>query len=443
MKKVIVLASLAEIICAMKPIVPTIDEKIKKESEQVVASDPYQEAHRLYANAETEGDFKKVAEEYNKEHKQSTEEQRAMAQTNRGEALLALGYIQQGFKDREARLRFPLHARTIVSCEFPIVRKPLSQVKDIQGKIIAVYCNEGGVGDQAQFARWLPALKRMGAKIHAIVASLKVKEFLANNCRRCVDEVIVHKSGYGPYPGVFDCDVHIMSLPCFVSEKGLIPTTFDTIPQEPWIDAEVSRRKFWLTQIGKKPKSLHVAYSCMASKMQPGVYNQRMLERDVPQDALEKILREVPNTTLYCIQGPGTKTGPDVINIAEYEAIEGEPFFGHTIALLSAIEESGMGLVVLNDSAPANIAAGIGRPGKKAGVPGYIMLGSKVDWRNCVYNDKTPSPFLASLQRLKQTKNGDWSIPLQELSKDLKKLALHVYQGKKISEASKALVEQQ
>lgn len=391
----------------------------------VIVVDPYQSAHALFAVASTKEDYDAVIMAYNEAQKAAFENEIAIATTNKGEARLAVGDVVGGFTDRDARLNCPEDARLFKPGVFVALSNPLQTTsQNIQGSTVAVYCDEGGIGDIYFFCRYMKELKKRGAKVIGVATTPFVQKILNSLVENGIaDQSALFAGKRENFTGAhYDYDIHMMSLPACVSTEGLTASTLATIPQEPWLDATKARLELWQNKINAK-KGLHIAYCFAASKRPAGVY--RRLERDIEQGQLEGVLTTVPDVaTLYCIQGPGTKTTGEIVNIADEESRDSVPF-AHTIALLAALKDSKRGMFVGIDTGPTNAALAVG-------TPGLVLLPRVADWRwgvaktPVISDDQTPSVWAPSLRIIRQDKQGDWSVPLSKLKTALTETSVQV-----------------
>lgn len=163
---------------AMDTAKPDVKTAAEKTNSEVV--DPYATAHALFAAAATGQEYEAVIKAYDDDaaNKAANENQKAIATTNKGEARLANGDVVGGFADRDARLACPQDARLFKPGVFVEVSNSLSAQADIRGKKVAVYCDEGGIGDIYFFARFMKVIKKKGRPLSALQQLRLYKKYL-------------------------------------------------------------------------------------------------------------------------------------------------------------------------------------------------------------------------------------------------------------------------
>lgn len=265
-------------------------------------------------------------------------------------ALLALGEYEEGFRLFEARLDV---------ADFPTRRLNAPGVAEwrgqsLEGRSILVWL-EQGLGDQIQFARFLPVLRR-NARVGLACHSTLVPLFAP-----LVDEVFARDRPFAARG--YDFWALSMSLPHRLS------TTLDTVPAAPYLATPPAYREKWR---GKVPERVGVVW-------QANPHN--------PDGAL----RSLPSPDLF---DPIRK----VASVVDLQAPRGD--FADLAAILEEID-----LLISVDTAPAHLAGALGRPG-------WVLLAPVSDWR---WGEGGSTPWYPSLRLFR----GGWEEMIAAAARDL------------------------
>lgn len=362
--------------------------------------------------------------------------------TNYAEALLGAGNYGEGFEAFDSRLDIP-DARNNDVIRRNMLQNPWDG-SNPKGKKILVH-TEFGLGDTFLFARYLSALKNAGARV--IVAARPAEKAILGSCLY-IDKIVDTNPDVKAEHAE---DVFLMSLPRYLSKKGLTPTSLETIPygspeDGPYIPSNAPLNTLWKTivnSIAQQSTLLKIGIWWRASLMPGGQI--RMLQRDVPLNALAQFSK-IKEVQLFNLQGGGqhcpltqqefdslSKEEREKLNVDEHDIIpdgchvenvmkydlktakpipvpHDKPFvfdqehgaFADTLALAHQMD-----LIVSVDSSLPSLTAA-------AGLKTIYLLPKESDWRWLNPSYKT-SPWFPSAQLLWQHKQGDWTKPLEEL----------------------------
>lgn len=269
-------------------------------------------------------------------------------------ALLALGEYEEGFRLFESRLDVP---------DFPTKRLQAPGMAEwrgesLEGRSILVWM-EQGLGDQIQFARYLPMLRR-SARVGVICHSS-----LAPLIAPLADEVFpkdrpFRARGYGIW-------TLSMSLPLRFG------TTIETIPATPYLATPPAYREKWA---GKVPERVGVVWRANPTN---------------PDGAL----RSLPSTDLL---EPLRRTA----SVVDLQEPRGD--FGDLAAILEQLD-----LLISVDTAPAHLAGALG-------LPCWTLLAPVSDWR---WGEGEATPWYPSLRLFR----GSWEEMIARAARELEAVA--------------------
>ena len=295
------------------------------------------------------------------------------------------GNFADGWAGREARWRIPERAQ-----EYPTWWGPMwLGEQSVAGKTVVVRQDEG-LGDAIQFARYVPMLASLGARV-VLVVDPALCPLLSR--LRGVAQCLPRLPSTVVPP--FDFHVAIDSLPL------AFKTTLDSIPAErsylPPPDAE--RVQAWESRLGPherlrvglvwsgNPKNLTDRSRSMPLQMMSGILDVDAmfvsLQKDLrPQDA------DILRTRKEIIDDSG-----DLIDFSE------------TAALVSCLD-----LVITVDTSVAHLAAALGRPT-------WILLPYNPDFRWMLNRDD--SPWYPSVRLFRQSESRDYASVIERVRTEL------------------------
>lgn len=265
-------------------------------------------------------------------------------------ALLALGEYEEGFRLFESRVDVP---------GFPTRRLQAPGIaewrgEDLEGRSILVWL-EQGLGDQIQFARYLPRLRpaaRIGVACNSAVAPLIAP---------LADEVF---SRDRPFTAR---GYHYWTLS--MSTPHRFGIRLETIPPAPYLTAPKDYRDKWRGRVSER-----VGVVWRANPNNPdGAL------RSLPSPELLEPLRRVA----------------DIVDLQEPRG---------DLADLAAIIE-GLDLLISVDTAPAHLAGALGRPA-------WVLLAPVSDWR---WGEGETTPWYPSLRLFR----GDWEEMIARAAEEL------------------------
>ena len=287
------------------------------------------------------------------------------------QALLASGQYADGWAEYEWRYSGE------GGKPFPHIDKPRWQGEPLDGRTLLVIGDQG-YGDSIQFARFLPRLKELGAKV-TLGASQPMAALMARAAG------VDHLFHDWHYVGPFDCFVPISSL-----ANVLKVTDADLPGPMPYLEADARRVARWSRRIlpAKGRRRIGV---CWAGR--PTHPNDR--HRSIP---FEKLARHLSaDAEFFSLQKGERAADAAGSRVADLSARLHD--FAETAAVMANLD-----LVVSVDTSIVHLAGAMGRPV-------HLLLPYVADWR-WGRPGVNATPWYPSVKLCRQDAPGDWSGPL-------------------------------
>jgi tetratricopeptide (TPR) repeat protein len=311
----------------------------------------------------------------------------AEAYYHRGSALLLHGRFAEGWRDFERRW-------DVSECDFerPKLRAQEWRGEDLAGRSIAVY-SEQGLGDAIQFARFLPRLVRLGAKLTFLCHPTLVRLFAALSREM---EVIASS----PAERCFDFQCALMSLP----ERFAL--TLEGLPGPiPYLLAEEPLVRSWRERIGHQGFKVGIGWQGNPN----GAIDKG---RSVPL-AQFRLLADLQDVRLISLQKTHgldqlatLAAGMNVETLGVFDA--GPDGFIDTASIMESLD-----LVITSDTALAHLAGALGRPV-------WVALKYMPDWRFML--GRADSPWYPTMRLFRQPARGDWDNVFAQIAAALRVL---------------------
>lgn len=306
----------------------------------------------------------------------------ALAEAHFGQAfsLLLGGDMVRGWEGYDRRWRLEDHAPPR---EFA---QPAWQGGEIKGMRIFVYA-EQGAGDCIQFARYLPELGRLGAKVilecpRSLVRLMGAMEGL---------EQVIAKGDAIP---AFDCSCAVMSLArCF-------KTTIDSIPASgPYLRTPGKTPE--LPRVAEaKPDDLKIGLVWAGNA---AMQNDR--HRSIPLEFLQPLLART-RATFYSLQvKQGQASGLEPLDSRLVDLSPLIRDYSDTAALVGQLD-----LVISVDTSVAHLAGALG-------CPVWLLLPYAPDWRWLL--GRADSPWYPTMRLFRQPQPGDWAAVVRQVEGEL------------------------
>jgi tetratricopeptide (TPR) repeat protein len=297
------------------------------------------------------------------------------------------GNFEAGWIGRESRWKAPLLG--MVDPKFP---QPLwLGDRSIEGKTILLHADEG-IGDSIQFARYIPMVAALGARVILAVAS-SVQPLLSgvSGVSQCL-----------PIPSAlpaFDLHCPMSSLPLAFSTR--IETIPSAVPYLP--PAAHSRRTEWESRLGPRNK----LRAGLVWSGNPGHMNDR--NRSIPLHVLSSIL-DLDATFVSLQKDPRPDDKAVLLERAEIVDLTAHlTDFVETAALISCLD-----LVITVDTSVAHLAGALG-------CSTWVLLPYAPDYRWLL--DRDDSPWYPTMRLFRQTETREYVSVLDRVRSELLTLA--------------------
>jgi Flp pilus assembly protein TadD len=317
----------------------------------------------------------------------------AAARSNLSQLLLVQGRLAEGWPYFEAR-------GTVSEMHRRLVRErgselPRWQGEDLAGKSLLVL-PEQGLGDEIQFARYLPWLKRQGVRRLTYVCRPGQKRLMLTldgpDCVVDLDEL--------DRLGDYDCWTFVMSLPL---HHG---TTLANIPVPvPYFSVDPAARAAWAERLPSGPCRVGVVW-----RGNPKHSNDA--DRSLPGLAALAPLWSVPGVRFVSLQktpgGLAAADFPPAQPLFDAAAVCAD--FADTAAVVVNLD-----LVICVDTSTGHLAGALG-------IPVWVLLPvHKLDWRWLLERDDTP--WYPQTRLFRQKVRGDWATPVAAVTAALREFA--------------------
>lgn len=264
---------------------------------------------------------------------------------------------------------------------------------------------EQGLGDQLQFARFIPRVKALGGTV-VLVCSAPLLPLLRANCQGA-DEIVALGEQFEPV----DLQLPIMSVPHVLNlGASLDPQRVPYIHAHGDIRARLNEVLPELSH--RSPRNLRVG---LAWAGQPKHQNDR--NRSLKLETLRPLL-DVPGIDWYSLQkGEGAEAQLEPFN--EQSAVFGQPSVVALGPLFSNFDDTAhavarLDVVITVDTSVAHLAGAMG-------IPVWMLIPFVPDWRWQV--NRTDSPWYPTARLFRQDSAGNWESVMQRVSAALSEIA--------------------
>jgi tetratricopeptide (TPR) repeat protein len=302
---------------------------------------------------------------------------------------LWLGDFEAGWRGREARWNVPGIAKG-----YPHLDTPMWVGEEpVEGKTVAV-CQDEGVGDVIQFARYIPMLAARGARV-ILVVNQELCPLLSGLSG--VSHCLPKKQGMVVPP--FDLHIAIDSLPlAFGTRLDTIPPGTNYLPPP-----EPHRVQAWEERLGPHER-LRVGLVWSGNPKHMNDRNRSMALRQLAGlldvDAMFVSLQKNPKPE-------DAETLRECGMIVDHSDLLTD--FAETAALVSCLD-----LVISVDTSVAHLAGALGRPT-------WILLPYVADWRWLLGRDD--SPWYPTVRLFRQTETREYGSVIARMRNELSALA--------------------
>ncbi len=359
-------------------------EKSTENFQKAIQINPsYPNSHLAHYNLgiefQNKGDFSQALIHYNKSIELKPDFYDAY--WNRALLLLLLGKFKQGWKDYEFRFKKknPIDTRTFNKQKYK--NTPLKNKK-------ILILSEQGFGDNIQFIRYLPLLKKQGAYI--ILECKEELKPLFENLKEA-DKLIIKNKEHFPD---FDFYIHIMSLP------GIFNTNLSNIPKT----LKFNLKDSLSAEIKKEFNTSNLKIG-IAWKGNPNNENNRKRSTNLENF---KLLKN-PGIKLFSLQKGETSE-----QINDSEIINLNNYLNNFLDTANIINH--FDLIITVDTSIAHLSGTLNKPT-------WTLIPYIPDWRWGL-NKKT-TPWYPSMRLFRQESQNNWKPVFEKIKKELKNLTLH------------------
>ncbi len=307
----------------------------------------------------------------------------AEAHSNLGMALLLAGRFEEGWAqyawrlktDQAAYLRGHPAPRWDGSC--------------FAGKRLLIR-HEQGFGDNIQFMRYLPMVKRLGGTV--ICEVLRPLAGLLTGFPG-VDEVVEVPSRAAS-AGAIDLQVPLLELP------RIFGTTLETIPADvPYLYADPAKAQHWRSRFSRTDLNVGIVWAGQPAHPEDGARSCR-LRHFLP-------LSQIPQVRLF-----GLQKGDAAAQVKDLAAEMSLPNLGEQIddfTDTAAVIEN-LDLVISVDTAVLHMAGAMAKPV-------WAVLPFSPDWRWML--ERHDSPWYPTMKLFRQAQYGQWDDVFRRVSQEL------------------------
>jgi hypothetical protein len=302
---------------------------------------------------------------------------------------LWLGDFEAGWRGREARWNVPGIAEGYPKLDTAmwVGEEPVA------GKTVAV-CQDEGVGDAIQFARYVPMLAARGARV-ILVVNEQLCPLLSGLSG--VFHCLPKKQGMVVPP--FDLHIAIDSLPlAFGTRLDSIPPGKNYLPPP-----EPHHVQAWEDRLGSRER-LRVGLVWSGNPRHMNDHNRsmplRLLAPILGVDALFVSLQKNPRPQ-------DAETLRECKDIVDHTAYLTD--FAETAALVSCLD-----LVITVDTSVAHLAGALGRPT-------WILLPYVADWRWLLHRED--SPWYPTVRLFRQSETREYGSVIERVRTELSAMA--------------------
>jgi len=300
-----------------------------------------------------------------------------------GMALLRMGEFGRGWEMYDRRESMPEVAQFSRQ-----VNRPRYTGGNLNGKTILLL-GEQGMGDTIMFARYAPLLAKRGGRVN-VVAHPEIADLI-----RTVPGV-QRVTRFGEQGPAFHTYARLLSLP------RVFDTTLWDLPHEtPYMKAPWGRVEQWRQRLSGDGGAKRVGLVWAGSAQHTNDAQRSMHLSDLAP------LKDVPRVKFYSLQKGSRQE--EAANPPEGMSLTDLAPEIKDLTDLAAVMEA-LDLVISVDTAPAHLAAALGRPV-------WVMLPLGSDWR--WMTNRADSPWYPTMKLFRQSKLHDWSAVVTQIREQL------------------------
>ncbi len=313
----------------------------------------------------------------------------AQAHYNLALLLLLQGRFAEGWKEFQWRHRGGMRG-CAYSHSYP---QPRWDGSPFEGKRLLVHY-EQGLGDNLQFARYLPMVKARGG---AVIFETPAPLLGLLQAFDGIDELVQALPDKGP-DVEFDFHISLLDLP------EIFETTGETIPNNvPYLFAAPQKTEYWRSKISQGRFKAGIVW---AGSPRHGMNQDRSCRLDHFAS-----LAKIDGAQLYSLQkGRPAEQISDLA--ADMSLINLGQSFADFSDTAAAIEN--LDLVISVDTSVAHLAGAMGKPV-------WVLLPFVPDWRWML--SRRDSPWYPTMKLFRQNSHGNWDEVFGRVTEELQKIA--------------------
>jgi len=306
----------------------------------------------------------------------------AEAHSNLGMTLLSCGQFEEGWAEYAWRLK------TDKAAHLRGRPAPCWDGASFAGKRLLVR-HEQGFGDNIQFMRYLPMVKRLGGKVTCEVPRPLVG---LSAGLPGVDEVVEVQSGTAS-AGQFDLHVPLLELP------KIFRTTLETIPADvPYLYADPAKAQYWRPRFSRTDLNVGIVWAGQPAHPEDQTRSCH-LRHFLP-------LSQIAQVRLFGLQkGSAAAQAKDLAAGSLLNVGEQLEDFTDTAAVVENLD-----LIISVDTAVLHLAGAMAKPV-------WALLPSSPDWRWML--DRPDSPWYPTMKLFRQPQYGRWDDVFRRVSQEL------------------------
>ena len=321
----------------------------------------------------------------------------ASARHDRGQLLLHLGRLPEGFRDYEWRWRPESgHAPAVPNFPCPVWKG--TPGTSLPGRLLVLA--EQGFGDVIQFCRYIPLLAEHG---HDVVFAVDVALYRlmahALTSRRIT--VVLMPASSRRAPWWLRLAVRGLRMPSAVAKVGLLSlpdrfsTSADSVPAAvPYLSAPPKLVRQWRERLAQPEGKLRIGLVWEGKRL-------KGRQRSIPATALHPLIAATPDAQFFALQaGPAGRHDFPFPNVTRLGEQLGD--FCETAAVMMNLD-----LVITIDTSTAHLAGALG-------IPVWVMVMKVPDWRWGITGGRTS--WYPTARLFRQTTRNDWEPVVAELA---------------------------
>jgi tetratricopeptide (TPR) repeat protein len=326
----------------------------------------------------------------------------AEARWNLSLLLLRQGRFAAGWVEHESRYSPARRRRKATPPELPPGAASPAQWRGeaLHGKSLLVW-PEQGLGDEIQFARYLPLLRGRGVARLVLGCKPPLKPLFQAQGAALADDIVAVTEWQPAMAACFDYWCYPLSLPLHFG------TTLESIPaRSPYLLADPVRVAYWRTRLPQAAPRVGLVW-----KGSPVHANDA--NRSLPSLAVLDSVLAIPGIAFISLQKGAGEDEARAAEAAGRLRHLGDEIadFGDSAAILDCLD-----LVVTVDTAIAHLAGAMGKPCR------VLLPDFGTDWR--WMDGREDTPWYPETMRLhRRVRGAGWDEPVQRIAQELGCLA--------------------